>query len=177
MLSRLIDQLNRGLLISCGVLAVSLTGSPVHAAEVIDRSDDCSAWTYDANGGFEGGQPTAMLVCSSESAFGDMPLQLSCSGERVSVHYFGALGERLPTDSSPVTLNYSFDSNAAFSEQAIYEAGPVDWASYPPLSTGLLEAFAKNFYVEVTTSETEDIERLPLVGSFSAIEQMKANCL
>lgn len=176
----MINKLKRSFLILCALFVFFITAFPVHAAELIDRRDECSEWNYNPDGGFEGGMNSASLSCSAEPDITAIdPLDLLCTAlsPSVSIRYSGVLNRDIPISSSPIEITYKFDNNISFPEQARYEAALGDWATYKPIDAEIIDAFARRFYVDVTTSETEDTERLPLDGSFIAIKQIKEACL
>ncbi len=150
----------------------------VSTAAVIDLTAKCSNWKFTSNGGAQGSEPTAFLVCKDTPDDASVFLQIICHGHSLSIRYSGTQKFIATERAKRANITYKF-KRGVFTDSARFESALGDWVIYRSsmdLQHPIFDAFSESRFVIVKLNNGELEERLPLNNSRDAIDKVMESC-
>jgi len=142
-------------------------------AAVLAADLQCGDWTYSADGGFEGGEDVADLVCYAPASDVPIGLTLMCGADGgASLRAYTEIGDgEEPGDAVQVTYVVNAQS---FVLAAQFEAADGAFvADAGPDLVGLLKSASE---VTLLVDGYGEPMKLPLTGAAAVIDELQAAC-
>jgi hypothetical protein len=157
--------------------AVFLVAAVVPVSAVQAKEPVCEPWSYDSNGGFEGGEHVASTSCWTVDPQQMHALSLSCT----SALRLESDDPAPPESDGEVETTYAFDGGETFVVLSRLEEADFAWAHYfsatdPETGTAMVKALKSARHVDVSLEGGSTKTRILLTGSRAAIEAMEAGC-
>lgn len=162
---------------AAALAAFAVLAGAAFAAAADEDTATCGAWSFVENGGVEGGQPMAAVICGPATA-PTRSLSVLCGGPYLSVRLASTAlaAPRSPTARPKLTYRFGEDEVATY---PIYEAAEGDWAVYLPVfddTHPLLSMLRNGSNIVAQLAGDESEITFPLKGSSVNIQRVEAIC-
>jgi hypothetical protein len=157
------------------IYLAAIIGAMVTLAPAATRAADlvCENWSYSNDGGFEGGEDVAEVVCSPPGSDVLLGLTMMCGAQGgASLRAYSEVGDNEPT-SEAIPVTYVVNGKS-FVLSAHFEAADGAFvADAGPDLVGLLKAAEE---VTLHVDGYGEPMNLPLAGAAAAIDELQAAC-
>ena len=146
-------------------------------SELIDYSENCSAWSIETKNQSSDKKPIAGISCRTNQSK-QASLNLSCHGTKIGVRYFGEQYFNNPTEQTSLKISYTFE-DAQYIKSAIFINDSAHWTFFIPASEfdyPIFESLSSNKYLDIQLENSNVVERFSLNNSRQAITQLIENC-